>query len=541
MSEGENRPVYIMPENVSRTMGKDAQRNNILAAKVVADIVKTTLGPKGMDKMLVDGAGEIVVTNDGVTILEEMEIDHPAAKMMVEIAKTQEQEVGDGTTTAALLAGKLLEEGERLLDKNVHPTVVVRGYRLSSEKAVQILNDVSIALESKEILKQIAMTAMTGKGAEGDKEKLSEIVVRAVNQVGEGVEVDLENVKIEKIKGESVSESELVHGIVLDKKRSNNEMPLHVEDARILLTDAAIELKNPETETKISVTTPEELDSFIKSEEAYLKNMTDNIILSGANVIFCQKGIDDVAQYYLAKAGIFACRRIPKDDMEKLARATGGKIISNLNDLKGQIFGKAELVEELKQGDESLTYIRGCENPKAVSIVLRGGSTQVVDEIERAVKDGLGDVVAAVKSGKVVAGGGAIEMEVSRRLRMYAGTLGGREQLAIEAFAIALESIPEALAENAGLDPIDILTELRRRHESGLTRHGLNLFTGKIEDTYAAGIIEPLKVKVQALRSASEVSTMILRIDDVLISRDSSMKSSGLGNGKGMEQYGGMD
>ena len=512
-------PVYILPENVSRMMGKDAQRNNIMAAKIVADIVKTTLGPKGMDKMLVDSSGNIVVTNDGVTILEEMEIDHPAAKMMVEIAKTQEEEVGDGTTTAALLAGKLLEYAEHLLDKKIHPTVIVRGYRLAADKALDILDEIAMPVEKENVLRQIAMTAMTGKGAESNKEKLSSLVVSAVSQVASGKNVDLQDVKIEKVKGEGVGDSELVRGIVLDKERANAEMPYRIGNAKILLVDFPLELKNPEMEAKISVSTPEQLESFIKAEERYLKDLTGKVISSKANVVFCQKGIDDVAQYYLSKAGIFAARRLSRGDMEKLARATGAKIISQADDINESSFGRAEVVEEVRKGDSSLTYIKGCLNPKAVTLVLRGGTVHVLDEIERAVKDGLGDVISAVKSGKVVAGGGAVEMELSKRLRAFARTSGGREQLAIEEFANALESIPETLAENAGLDPIDIITELKRRHEQGGLRDGLNLFNNKIEDTYNAGIIEPLKVKSQAIVSASEVGTMILRIDDVLVSR----------------------
>jgi len=513
----EKQPVYILPENVSRTMGKDAQRNNILAAKVIADIVKTTLGPKGMDKMLVDATGNIIITNDGVTILQEMEIEHPAAKMMVEIAKTQEAEVGDGTTTAALFAGKLLENAEKLLDKNVHPTIITKGYQLATEKAIQILNEISIPLNDSLLLEQIAHTAMTGKGAEGYKENLAQLIVKAVDQVATGKKVDMDDIKIEKIKGESVNESELIQGIVLSKERANSEME-KIKEAKILMIDSPLELKNPETETKISVSTPEQLESFLHAEENYLKDLTNKIISSGANVVFCQKGIDDVAQYYLAKAKIFACRRIPRSDMEKLARATGGKIISNLADLRIEDFGMAEIVEEIKKGEDSMIYVRGCKNPKAVTIVIRGGTSHVLDEIERAIKDGLGDVASAVRSGKVVPGGGAIEIEVARRLRLFAKTQGGRVQLAIEEFATSLESIPEALAENAGLDPLDILTELKKRHEAGLYTHGLNLFTDQIGDMLSAGIIEPMKVKTQAIQCASEVASMILRIDDVLMS-----------------------
>jgi len=510
-----------MPENTSRTLGKDAQQNNILAAKLVADIVKTTLGPKGMDKLLVDSTGESIVTNDGVTILEEMEIEHPAAKMLVDIAKTQEQEVGDGTTTAVLLAGKLLEQAEYLLDKKIHPTTIVKGYRQAAEQAIQHLNQLAIPIENQEILKSIAKTAMTGKGAEGNKEHLANLIVEAIDQVAQGKELDLEDIKIEKIKGESVKDSELVKGLVIDKERANNEMPSKIENAQILLLDFSLEIRSPETEAKISVSTPEQLEQFINAEEQYLRNITEKIISSGANVVFCQKGIDDVAQYYLAQKGIFAARRIPKSDMEKLARATSAKILSSLNEINPSSFGSAQTVEEIKHGDDSLTYIKGCQNPKAVTLLIRGGTSHVIDEIERAVKDGLGDVASAVKSGKVVAGGGAIEMALSKHLTSFASTLTGREQLAVQAFAQAFESIPETLAENAGLDPIDILTELRRLHEQGQYSTGLNLFNNKIEDTFAAGIIEPLKVKTQAISSASEVATMILRIDDVLISSDS--------------------
>ena len=521
-----DNPPYVMSEDISRTIGREAQRNNILAARVVADIVKTTLGPKGMDKMLVDSQGNITITNDGVTILEEMEIEHPAAKMLVEISKTQEKEVGDGTTTAALLAGKFLEKAEFLLDRKIHPTVIVKGFRIASEKAHEILKDVSIIVDDKKILHQIAMTAMTGKGAEGNKERLSELIVNAIDQVSSGREIDMNYIKIEKIAGGNVADSELIQGIVLSKERANSEMPSKVSNARILLVDFPLELRSPETTTSISISTPEQMESFIKSEESNIKNMAEEIVNSGANVVFCQKGIDDVAQYYLAKAGIFACRRIPKSEMEMLARATSGKIISKLSDISETDLGRAESVDEIKQGEDSLTYVRGCLNPRALTIVLRGGTPHVIDEIERAVKDGLGDVLSAVKSGRIVCGGGSVEIELARRLRIFARTLGGREQLAVEEFANALESIPEALAENAGLDPIDVLTELKKRHESGSIRDGLNLFNDKIEDVFLAGIIEPLKVKTQAISSASEVAMMILRIDDVLISKRNTKEDS---------------
>lgn len=515
----ERQSGYIMPENTQRTMGRDAQRNNILAAKIVADCVKTTLGPKGMDKMLVDRTGNIVITNDGVTILEEMEIEHPAAKMMVDIAKTQENEVGDGTTTAVMLAGKLLENAEKLLDMKIHPTVIIKGYRLASKEAEKILNELAIKSDnvSDTVLRYIAMTAMTGKGAENDKEKLADIVVKAVRKVSEGKAINLDDVKIEKSKGRAVEDSQLIEGIVLDKEKVSIEMPERVNGARIALVDFALELKNPDGDAKISISNPEQLQGFIEREERLLKEMTEKIISSGANVIFCQRGIDDVAQYYLAKAGIYACRRIPKSDMEKLARATHGHIISSLNDLVAKELGKARVVREVVHGDgEKMTYVEGCENPKAVSILIRGGTGHVIDEIERAIMDGLGDIASVLKYGSIVAGAGAVEIELARKLIEYSNKLGGREQLAVEEFARALESIPATLAENAGLDPIDIVTELRSRHEKGEKYAGINLLTNKIENVLEAGVLEPTKNKLQAISSASEVAMMILRIDDVL-------------------------
>ena len=516
----EKQPIYILPENVQRMIGKDAQRNNILAAKIVAETVKTTLGPKGMDKMLVDSLGDIIVTNDGVTILEEMEIEHPAAKMMVEIAKTQEDEVGDGTTTAVMLAGKLLENAEKLLDQKIHPTVITKGYRIASEKAQEILQKIAVNISSNDdvLLRQIAMTAMTGKGAETVKEIFADIIVKAVKQITDNGKIDLTNIKIEKSKGNGIEHTELISGIVLDKERVSSDMPSSVPEAKIALIDAALEIRGPETEAKIQVTSPDQLQSFIEQEDKILKNMVAKIKQSGANVIFCQKGIDDVAQYYLAKERICAGRRVAKSDMEKLARATGGKIVSNFNELTPEQLGNAELVEEVKQGESAMTYIRGCKNPKALTILVKGGTSHVIDEMERAIKDGLGDVAASLKDGKIVAGGGACEIELSKELRKFSQSLGGREQLAVEQFASALEFIPTTLAENAGLDPIDILTELKSRHDQGESFAGLNLFTNKIENNITAGIVEPLRIKTQAINSASEVSMMILRIDDVIAS-----------------------
>ena len=525
----DKQPIYILPENIQRMIGRDAQRNNILAARMVADTVKTTLGPKGMDKMLVSSIGDIIITNDGVTILQEMEIEHPAAKMLVEVAKTQEDAVGDGTTTAVILAGKLLENAEKLLDQKIHPTVIAKGYRLAAEKSQEILQKIATQITGKDdhLLKNIAMTAMTGKSAENAKEKLGDIIVKAVKQIMENENINLNNIKLEKRKGNGINDTELIAGIVLDKERVNSDMPKEIKNAKIALIDAALEIKSPETETKISISSPEQMQAFLDQEERMLKEMVEKIKKSKANVVFCQKGIDDVAQYYLMKEGIYACRRVSKSDMEKLALATEAKVVSKLNELSEKELGFAALVEEVKIGEEGMTYIRGCKNPKSLTILIRGSTEHVIDETERAIKDGLGDVAAALKEKKIVAGGGAIEVELAKRLRKELA-VKGREQLAIEQFADALESIPRILAENAGIDPIDVITELRAKHNAGDMNAGLDLFTGKIDNTLKKGIIEPLKIKTQAIQSASEVAVMILRIDDVVAS---SGKSSGMPEG----------
>ena len=522
----EKQPIYIMPENMERTIGRDAQRNNILAAKLVADAVKTTLGPKGMDKMLVDSVGDITITNDGVTILEQMEIEHPAAKMMVEIAKTQDAEVGDGTTSVVMFAGKLLENAEKLLDMKIHPTIITKGYNLAAEKAKLFLEELSVdAGDREDVLKCIAMTAMTGKGVESIKEKFADIIVEAVKQIRENGKVDLGNIKIVKNKSSDIGETNLIKGIIIDKERVSIDMPQKVFNAKIALISDALELKTPEAETKISIINPDQLQDFVNREEQMLKEIVNKIKFSGANVIFCQKGIDDVVQYYLAKNQIYACRRIAKSDMENLSRATGGKIISNLNELSEQELGNAKIVEEIKHGEEGMTYIRDCENPKALTILIHGGSEHVMDELERALKDGLGVVGEVIKSKKIVAGAGAIEMGLSKKLKQFANSLSGREQLAVQEFANALEFIPSTLAENAGLDPIDVLTELKSKHDEGEIYAGINIFNNKVQNVLHEGIIEPAKIKSQLISSATEVAIMILRIDDVLASKKSGSSS----------------
>jgi len=518
----EIQPIFIMPEGTQRTTGKNAQRTNIMAAKLVAETVRTTLGPKGMDKMIVDSIGDVTVTNDGVTILQEMQIEHPSAKMIVEVAKTQEDEVGDGTTTAVVLAGELLKNAEDLLDQEVHPTIIARGYRLAESKAQEILNQMAENITEKDtdLLIKIATTAMTGKGAESSKDKLSLIAVEAVRSVMEIVgstkSIDRENIKIEKKVGASVDDSELIKGIVMDKERVHSGMPRSVSQARIALIDSAIEIKNTEIDAKIQITDPSQMQAFIDQEEKMLRNKVEKIAASGANVVICQKGIDDIAQHFLAKKGIYAVRRAKESDMEALARATGAKIVSNLDDLSKDDLGAAGVVEEVKIGDEEMTYVKNCKNPKSVTILVRGGTEHVVDEVKRAMEDAIGDVAAALRNGKIVAGAGAPEIELAKELRKYAESLSGREQLAVEAFADSVEVIPRTLAENAGIDPIDSLTELRAAHDKKQKWAGIDVFSGKVMDAWKRGVIEPLKIKTQAVSSAAEVAVMILRIDDVI-------------------------
>ncbi len=525
MATLQGTPILILKEGTQRTVGRDAQRMNIMAARVIAEAVRTTLGPRGMDKMLVDSLGDVVITNDGVTILKEMDVEHPAAKMIIEVAKTQENEVGDGTTTAVVLAGELLKKAEELLDQDIHPTVIARGYRLACEKAMQILDEIAINIdiEDDEILKRVAATAITGKHAEYAVDHLANLVVQAVKKVAEktdsGYKVDEDNIKIEKKHGGGVEDTQLIDGIVIDKEVVHPGMPKRVKNAKIAVLKAALEVKETEIDAEINITDPDMVQKFIEQEERMIKEMVDRIVQAGANVVFCQKGIDDLAQYYLAKAGVLAVRRVKQSDIEKIAKATGAKIITDIRDIKPEDLGEAELVEERKVGDEEMVFVTGCKNPKAVTILVRGGTEHVVDEVERSLTDAIKAVKAALESGKVVAGGGAPEIELSLRLKQWAPTLGGREQLAAEAFASALEIIPRSLAENAGLDPIDILVELRRAHEEGKVTYGIDVFEGKVVDMKEKGILEPLRVKKQAISSATEVAIMILRIDDVIAAK----------------------
>ena len=517
------QPIFILREGSQRTKGREAQSNNIMAAKAVAEAVRTTLGPKGMDKMLVDSLGDVVITNDGATILKEMDIEHPAAKMIVEVSKTQDDEVGDGTTTAAVIAGELLKKAEELIEQDVHPTIIASGYRIASEKAGEILQTLAkkVTIDDEDILLNIAGTAMTGKGAEATKDVLSRIAVSAIKSIVDADgqnKVDMDNISVEKKVGARIEDSELITGMIIDKERVHSNMPKKVPNAKIALINTAIELKETEVDAEISITSPEQLQSFLDQEEKMIRGIVDKIVASGATVVFCQKGIDDMAQHFLAKSGILAVRRVKKSDMQKLARATGGRLITNIDEITATDMGKAELVEEKKVGGDEMTFVTGCENPKAVSILLRGGTEHVIDNIERALHDALRVVGVAIEDEKLVAGGGSPEVELALRLYEYAATLSGREQLAVKAFSEALEIIPRTLAENAGLDPIDKLMELRAHHEKGSKTAGLNVYTGDVIDMWQAGVVEPLRVKTQAINAAAESAVMILRIDDIIAS-----------------------
>jgi len=516
--------VLVLKEGSNRSRGKEAQNTNIEAAKIVAEVVKSSLGPKGMDKMLVDSFGDVTITSDGRTILDEMDIQHPAAKMMVEVAKTQDNEAGDGTTTAVIISGELLNKAQELIEKNVHPTIIIDGYRKAADKALEILEKIAIVvdLNSQDYLKKVAITSMASKLVAEHKEYLADLAVKAILAVaekdGEKYKVDVDDVKVEKKAGESVRDTKLIQGIVLDKDVAHSGMPKRVEKAKILLLDAALEIEKTEFDAKINIESPEQMEAFIKQEEDMMRDMVDKIAKTGANVVLCEKGIDDMVQHFMARKGILAVRRNKKSDMEKLAKATGGKIVSNLDSMSSDDLGYAALVEERKIGDDKMTFIEGCKHPKAVTILIRGGTQRIVDEAERSLHDALCVVRDVVQEPKVVAGGGAPELEVSRGLKKYADTLPGREQLAVMAFAEALEAIPTTLTENAGLDPIDILSDLRSRHEKGEIWAGIEVIAGKVQDMAKAGVIEPISVKKQIIKSGAEASTMLLKIDDVIAS-----------------------
>jgi thermosome len=519
------QPVLILKEGTSRNRGKEARRNNIMAARVVGEVLRTTLGPRGMDKMLIDSLGDITITNDGATVLNEIEVEHPAAKMMVEIAKTQDDMVGDGTTTAVVLAGELLKKAEELLEQNIHPTIMVSGYRKAALKAVETINNLGIQVEltDRATLKKVAVTSMASKAVGAAKDHLADIAVDAIRQIvekrGDRTVADIDNIQIIKKTGKSLLESQLVNGLVIDKEVVHPGMPKLVEKAKIALIDCALEIEKTEISAEIRIHDPAQMKAFLDQENKMLQDMVNKVKASGANVVFCQKGIDDMAQHFLAKEGILAARRVKQSDMEKLARATSGRIVTNLADLRAQDLGLAGIVEERKLGEDKMVFVEKCKDPRSVAIIIRAGLERMVDEAERAMTDALSVVSDVVETNKVVAGGGAVEVEVAKELRDYATSVGGREQLAIEAFADAMEVIPKALAENAGLEPIDILVELRSAHEKAEGKYkGVNVFTGKIENMREKGVIEPVVVKEQAINSATESAAMILRIDDVIAS-----------------------
>ncbi len=515
-------PVLVLREGSSRSRGKEAQHSNIMAAKVVAETVKSALGPKGMDKMLVDSFGDVTITSDGRTILDEMDIQHPAAKMMVEVAKTQDNEAGDGTTTAVIISGALLDKAEALINKNVHPTIIIDGYKKASERALKILEKIAISvdLSSQDYLKKAAMTSMASKLVAEHRGYLADLAVKAILQVAEKeagkYKADVDDIKVEKKPGESVRETKLINGIVLDKEVVHSGMPKRVENPKIALLDSALEIEKTEFDAKINIESPDQMDAFLKQEEAMLREMVNKITGTGAKVVLCQKGIDDMVQHFLSRKGILVVRRIKKSDMEKLSKATGGKVITNLDDIDPADIGYASLVEERKIGDDKMTFVEGCKNPRAVTILIRGGTERIVDEAERSLHDALCVVRDIVEEPKVLAGGGAPELEVSRGLKKYVGMLPGREQLAVECFAEAFETVPVTLTENAGLDPIDVLSELRARHEKGEIWAGIEVHSGKVQDMTQAGVFEPLAVKKQIIKSATEAASMILKIDDVI-------------------------
>jgi len=517
------QPVLILKEGTSRNRGKEAQKNNIMAAKIIAEAIRSTLGPRGMDKMIVDSLGDITITNDGAAILDEIDVQHPAAKMIVEVAKTQDDMVGDGTTTAVVLAGELLKMAEDLLEQNIHPTLIVEGYRKAAQKALEILDKISqtVDLDDQETLKKVAKTAMGSKAVGIAKEHFADIAVNAIEQIaekqGEKWVVDIDNVQIVKKEGESLQDTTLVNGIILDKEIVHSNMPKSVTEAQIALVDVALEVKKTEVSAQIRINDPSQISSFLDKETSMLKNMVEKIKKTKATVLISQKGIDDMAQYFLAKEGIMAVVRAKESDMKKLSRATDGKIVTNLDDIRPEDLGYAKLVEERKIGDDKMVFIEGCRNPKSVSILIRAGLERMIDEAERIMHDVLSVIADIYKKNKVVAGGGATETEIAKQLREYAVQIGGREQLAVEAFAKSLEIIPKTLAENAGLEQIDILVNLRSAHEKSKGHSfGVDVFSGEIVDMLKKGVIEPLNVKEQAIKSASEASTMILRIDDVI-------------------------
>ncbi|MCD6444418.1 TCP-1/cpn60 chaperonin family protein [Candidatus Bathyarchaeota archaeon] len=524
MSKVAGTPVLILKEGTTRQRGREAQRQNIAVARIIAEVVKTTLGPRGMDKMLVDTIGDITITNDGAKILDEIDIQHPAGKVLVNVAKTQDKEVGDGTTSVVVLAGALLKKAEELMNKNIHPTTIAAGYRKALDKAIEVLDKIAVPvdLEDEATLRDVASTSMRSKAVKFFRDYLSDLAVRAVKSIVEERDgklvADVDNIQVIKKEGKSVGETQLINGVIIDKEVVHPGMPRRIKDAKIALLDCPLEIEKTEISAEINIRDPEQMKAFMEEETRMLRDMVNKVKNAGANVVFCQKGIDDTAQFFLAKAGILAVRRVKKSDMEKLSRATGARIVTNLEDFRSEDLGYAELVEERKIGEDRMVFVEGCKNPRSVAILIRGGLERVVDEAERSLHDALCVVADIIKEPKIVYGGGATEIEVARELRRYASQVGGREQMAIEAFAEALEVIPQTLAENGGHDPIDVLVALRAAHEkpNGVS-YGVNVFTGEVDDMAKLRVIEPYLVKKHCISSAVEAAITILRIDDVVV------------------------
>jgi archaeal chaperonin len=542
------QPVLILKEGSSQNRGKEAQRNNIAAAKLISEIVRTSIGPRGMDKMLVDSLGDVTITNDGATMLKEIDVQHPAAKMLVEVSKTTDNEVGDGTTSAVVLAGALLEKAEELLDKDVHPTVIVDGYSKAAKKAMQTLEEVAekVTPNDREWLVKVARTSMQTKLVSREAEELGELVVDAVLAVAEktekGYKVDIDNVKVEKKPGGSMKETRLIQGIVLDKEVVHSGMPKRVDKAKIALVSAPFEIEKTEFDAKLNINDPSMMKKFLDEETKMLKGMVDKVVEIGGTVVICQKGIDDIAQHYMAKAGILAVRRAKESDMTKLARATGARVVNNFEDLTSSDLGYAALVEERKVEEDKWVFVEGCKNPKAVTILLRGGTQRIVDEGERSLHDAIMVTKDVMEKPAIVAGGGAAEAEAAYQVMKWAEKLSGREQLAAEKFAEALETIPLALALNAGMDPIDAQVDFRAKHSTeGGKWFGIEAADGKVKDMYQRQVFEPLAVKLQVIRSATEAASMILRIDDVIAAGKSKGPSGPPGGGGGMGGEGGGD
>lgn len=534
-------PVLVLREGTERKTGKDAQKNNIAAAVAISEVIKSTLGPKGLDKLMVDNLGDVTITNDGATILGEMETDHPMAKMMVQLAKAQDDKVGDGTTSTVLLAGTMLKVAQEMLDQNIHPTVIQKGYKIALDKALAELNNIAVEIKDndRDVLRNLAMTSMNSKGIAGEKELFADIVVDACLEIKEDRDgrtiCDIKNIQLIKKEGRSIRETNLLKGIIIDKEVVSSSMPKRIEGAKIALIDAALEIHKTTFDAEIKVKDPTQMQGFLDEEEHMLQKMVDAIVAAGANVVFCQKGIDDDAQNFLAQNGIMAIRRVKKSDMDKLSRATHGRVISSIRELTSEDLGEAELAEERKTGKDHMIYIEGSKNPQAVSILIRAGTEHVMEELERAMHDALCVVADAIEIPYYVAGGGATEAELASAIRAFKETYNGREQIAVELFADVLEVIPATLAENGGLDPVGVIVELRSKHKEGEQNAGINLFTGKVEDMLAANIIQPKSVIEQTLRAATEAATMIIRIDDVIQSR----KTGGGKGGAGMPPQGG--